>query len=298
MKKIFLFFLLLTACQSQPTKVFESDQVKEKSGPILSEKTIVVDARPPFEYSLAHINGAINLRWEDFAQRELPYRGLLEPDLFFLARRLARNGIAPETPVVIVGRGLQGGGEEGRLAWTFRVLGVKHVRFTSIDTFSIPLTSAPPPPIANAPIWKPEVDEGLRVDRKTFLKHVMKVKHPEDRAIVIDARSEAEYLGKDTRSYYSKAAPDLGAINIPWDQFFDSQMQTNTGIKQKLTAVGITPEKTIYVIDDTGARSAAVTLALRDLGFHKAANYAGGYMELIGSKGGGTKSKYLPPRGE
>jgi 3-mercaptopyruvate sulfurtransferase SseA len=46
-------------------------------------------------------------------------------------------------------------------------------------------------------------------------------------------------------------------------------------------SVGITENKEIFVIGNQGIESAAVTLALRDLGYKLAANYAGGYVELL-----------------
>ena len=73
----------------------------------------------------------------------------------------------------------------------------------------------------------------------------------------------------------------MGAINIPWIQFFDSKMQVRPEMKERLQQVGITSDKKIYVIDDQGVRSAAVVLALRELGYARSANFAGGYMQLM-----------------
>jgi thiosulfate/3-mercaptopyruvate sulfurtransferase len=101
--------------------------------------------------------------------------------------------------------------------------------------------------------------------------------------VVIDVRTEKEYLGKH-KGYYSKKAPDISAINIPWQQFIDSHGLPNEAIKEQLRAVGITENRLIVVIDEMGVRSALVTMALRKLGFDKATNFAGGYMYLLGKK--------------
>ena len=106
--------------------------------------------------------------------------------------------------------------------------------------------------------------------------------------VLIDVRPSEEYLGK-AASPSSKPPPDVGAINIPWTEFFQKNGLVNESVKAKLQSIGITPERKILVIANKGIESAAVTLALRELGFNKAANYAGGYMELTATPF--TKSK-------
>ncbi len=133
--------IFLLSCQTKPTKMYESQELKSRlqaMGDIYNNQNIqqvIVDARPAFDFNLSKINGSINLRWEEFTQRDEELRGVFERDLYFHSRRLARYGINPETPVTIVGRGLQGGGEEGRLAWTLKYMGIKNVRFLHIDAF-------------------------------------------------------------------------------------------------------------------------------------------------------------------
>jgi thiosulfate/3-mercaptopyruvate sulfurtransferase len=281
---IFLIaFWMLAACQT-PTKVYESQPVTAKAGenvPSLKPdaQTVILDARPAFQYALSHLNGSQSVQWTDFTQREAPFFGELEHDLFFHARRLARLGIDPATPVIVVGLAGQGHGEEGRVAWTLRYMGVKNVKFVSIDYFSLPLTQEEAEPRAAKPIWRPQVDPSLLVDRKTMVKLIARPRSPSS-PVIVDVRSAREYMGKAS-TLSSKKAPDIGAINIPWTEFFDSKGLVVPGMKQKLEAVGITPDKTLYVISERGVESAAATLALRELGFSKAANFAGGYLELI-----------------
>lgn len=275
----------MVSCAQGPTKVYQTSPVQkaedkvtgELTDIVITEDTVIVDARPAFEYSLAHLSGAIGIRPEDFNQKEKAFLGHLDKDLYFHSRRLARLGISPDTPVVVVGRGVMGAGEEGRVAWTLEYMGVKNVRFTSIDYFKLPLVTAESEPRKPETIWKPQEDPSLLVGRKAFLKASMK---PTENTVIIDARPTAEYLNK-VKSEHVKSAPDIGAINIPWTEFFDAKGMTNPKIKEKLQSVGITPEKTIYVIGNQGIESAAATMALRELGYQKAANFAGGYLELI-----------------
>jgi len=287
MKFLPLIFISIfwLGCQQTPTKVYQSVPTQTKEGAQapqdikVTDQTVIIDARPAFEYSVAHLNGAMNLRPEDFTQRESPLLGLLEKDLFGLARYLARKGISPQTPVVVVGRGIQGFGEEGRVAWTLKYLGVENVRFASIDYFSMPLTTAEAPPKAAAVIWKPEVDESLQVGRKEFVHEVMSPRAEATSTVIMDVRPTEEYLGKIS-SKVVKPPPDIGAINIPWTEFFARNGLVHEPIKSKLQSLGITEARKILVIANKGIESAAVTLALRELGFPKAANYSGGYLEL------------------
>jgi thiosulfate/3-mercaptopyruvate sulfurtransferase len=201
---ILIFGFTLLGCQQTPTKVYQQVPTSAKGADPLAiaitDKTVIVDARPAFEYSVSHLNGAINLRSEDFTQRETPFLGLLELDLFQLTRYLGRIGIGPNTPVVVVGRGPQGAGEEGRVAWTLKYLGVKDVKFASIDHFSLPLTSAEAPPKASVTIWKPEVDESLQISKDDFVAEMKKPRTTADAPVIIDVRSSEEYLGKVTSS--------------------------------------------------------------------------------------------------
>lgn len=284
-----LLFLMIAfsflACQSKPTQVYETVPVVPK--PILAgqdilitDKTVIVDARPAFDYTISHINGSIPLRPEDFTQRDFPMFGELESDKFALTRYLARKGISPETPTLVVGRGKKGQGEEGRVAWTLQYLGVKDVKFYPIDRFSLPLTNAEAPPRESEIIWTPEIQEALSVDRTEAKRIIKAVRSREIGWVIIDVRTEDEYLGKAGINN-KKNSPDIGAINIPWTEFFDDSGKVLPSVKEKMKAIEINEDKSILVLSNQGQRSAMVLLALRSLGYDKATHFPGGYLELI-----------------
>lgn len=292
LKKIKLISSLLTvwmlvcsvACQLKPTKVYETQPTQKKESAVdktkeIPTETVIIDVRPNFEYQLTHINGALSMQWSDFTEREAPLLGLLEKDLFFHARKLARMGISPNTPVIVVGKGLQGVGEEGRLAWTLSMLGLKNVKVASIDLFEVPLTSAPAAPREAKPIWKPDVDESLVISKKQFLKIIRTPKVDPNSPVIIDVRSEAEYLGKASTQF--SRAPDIGTMNVEWKEFFTRAGEPNKAIIERLEAVGIHRERPVILISEKGVRSGAATWALRQLGYSKATNFAGGYMQLL-----------------
>jgi thiosulfate/3-mercaptopyruvate sulfurtransferase len=68
---------------------------------------------------------------------------------------------------------------------------------------------------------------------------------------------------------------------VPWVEFFDEQGHVNSSIEKRLVSVGIRKDQKIYVLSNQGVRSAWITLMLRNLGFTKASNFAGGYKLLL-----------------
>ena len=281
-------------CQTAPTVARENPERKLEGAERLlapvrvTPETVVVDARPQFEYSVAHIPRSINLQWQEFTERETAQRGILQNDLFGITRRLARFGVDPSSHVVVVGQGFKGIGEEGRIAWMLAYLGVQNVQFSDIDALKARFTNNVDEGSAKAKaIWKPEPVESLNVTRDEVLFAVnnkgmfQPIKYDNAEAPVlyrvIDVRTAREYLGRGSR----KNVPNIEAINIPWQEFFDSSLRVRSDIGEKLKTVGILPEHRIIVMDNDGVSSAACTMALRALGFSKAGNYAGGWNDLL-----------------
>lgn len=298
-----LLFLLslawFAACVNKPTVVREVPERKMEApekllAPIqITPETVVVDARPRFDYALAHIPHSVSIEWQDYTQPEPESRGVLQTDLFALTRRLARLGIAPTTPVVVIGRGEKGEGEEGRVAWMLAFLGVTNVQFAGIDAFKAHMTNEVDGAAAkNVPIWKPMPIESLNVTRDELLTVFNKrgvnapIAYPAGTTPrlyrIIDVRSSKAYLGREGLGAHTKI-PDLDAINIPWTEFFDSQLRPRSAMVARLAEVGIRPEQRLIIVDENGVASAAVTMALRGLGFSHAGNDSGGLRELMGA---------------
>jgi thiosulfate/3-mercaptopyruvate sulfurtransferase len=276
--------LLLSGCVTPPTKTYQKNEAKTQTSDTqlrLSDQTVLTDARLPFEYAVSHVNGSYNMLWTDFTHREEWRRGVLEGDLFFHARRLARLGLDPKTPIVVIGKGLQGQGDEGRLAWTLMVLGFSDVQLSHIDSLNRTWTKDEAPALEPKAVWKPEVQENLWIERKDFLAQAMTAEIKRPNVKIFDVRSVDEYLGKLQTLPHGKMAPDLGAINIPWTEFFERDNRLRTEIQDQLSAIGITKDHEILVISNQGVRSGAVTFALQKMGYKKARNFMGGYRELL-----------------
>jgi thiosulfate/3-mercaptopyruvate sulfurtransferase len=332
-------------CVTKPTKVTESSTrgfgaATALMGPVLlDESTVILDARPAFEYSMARVPRSLNINWVDFSERDPMARGWPQKDSFAAARRLARMGISPTSKVVVFGLGPDGQGEEGRVAWLLAYLGVENVQFARFGAVKSRVTTEALPEMARSefedsrattggagsrlsesdrtkragdegigvsggllgdnqpkeagisaqPVWKPELESSLIATRAEILGAF------ENRAVekawsfqgakpkfyrIIDVRSAKEYLGK-AGGLRSKSIPNFDAMNIPWKEFFDTDLKPLPEIGERLTSIGFRRDQRILVIDNDGVASAAVTMALRAMGFVDAACYAGGYNDLL-----------------
>lgn len=311
-------------CQQKPTVVTSEPPILTVTNQInlqkwlqalLKEDPIILDVRSTFDFNLSHVPSAVNVRWEDFAQQDPHSRGVLDPDLFGIARRLALIGVSPDSKVLILGKGYAGNGEEGRVAWTLKVLGVKTI-FTLDHTELRALRVQNSPAIQNKAMWKPEVDASLSVDVKTFKNMVtgqvprlglsskvrskalqlpsgvaskvtaakifgVPMDEAQQRLVVIDARSSELF---STENLAQKKAVVVPVVNIPWKSFYTEKGLLTESVKNKLTENKITKDSIIFVISNYGLESGAVTFALRALGYEKSANFAGGYEQWNVSK--------------
>ncbi|MES2856452.1 MAG: rhodanese-like domain-containing protein [Bdellovibrionota bacterium] len=259
----------------------------------ITPETVIIDARPAFEYSGAHIPKSINLNWSDFTEPVPAQKGILQEDLFAVTRRLARLGIGPDSKVVVVGNGIFGNGEEGRIAWMFAYLGIDQVQFTSLEALKPRLVNTvDAASLQSVPMWKPNVRSSLNVAKEELLFAINErgVEKPVSFEgstpriyRIIDVRSAKAYLGKEGLALKAHI-PNMDAINIPWKEFFDKMGRIKPEMGEKLMSVGVEPTSRVIVLGEDGVTSAAATLALRALGYENAGNYAGGLNDLLSSK--------------
>lgn len=291
---IFIGGLVLTSCAQKPTKATSESPVltrKEAQKAKVTAETVILDVRAPFEFNLAHIPGSVNVAWEDFSRRAPEGRGQLQKDLHPLARRLALIGIDPQTPVLVVGKGLAGKGEEGRLAWTLAALGVQNVQLANVEDFRGYRDGLE---VKNKNFWTPQLDASLSIEWLELRDKIEGAPYPRTKArsmalggvrlppkvenfVVIDVRSPEEYSLDNLNKRTSRV---FRLENMDWREFFTEDLDPNHHIVKVLNDKGITPLTEIDLISNHGVRSAAVTWALQKLGYKKARNFAGGYEQV------------------
>ena len=234
----------------------------------VDENTVLLDARNAFEFGGSHAEGSHNVQWDSFSQRN--HKGLLNKNLNRISRRLSLLGINQDTPVVVLGNGQEGAGEEARVAWMLMYLGVKNVQTASLDSLKLRRAKAEGPGPENVERWKPEPITHLLADVQEVMGNAVGKK---DKNIhVIDVRSQKEYFEKDQ--------VELRGLNIEWKEFFTSKGRPNLQIKKRLQNIGINPKDRIVIMSDEGLRSGAVTYALTMMGFQNVGNLAVGWKAL------------------
>ena len=275
----------LFSCTHQETRTFRDAEIRLRTPPpqkikwsakptenVIDSKTIVIDSRTPFEYSLSRVPGSISMQWNDFAQKEPPFLGLLEKDMFFHARRISRMGIGPDSKVLVIGKGPNGGAEEGRIAWTLQYLGVKDVTFTKSEHFVLSARSETPPPRPPASLWKPVLNADLNVELEEFQKILVSPRVSTDSPVILDVRDTEDYKK-------NQKLIDLAAINIPWRNFYIEADPEVLALSKNLEALGIHKTRKIILIDSKGVGAALATIVLRELGY-QASCFSGGYEYL------------------
>ncbi len=296
--KIFLVLSVcagIISCQNAPTKVTNQGQAVAEGNEnsfqsFLKLKPVILDARTPLDFSVSHTPGAVLVQWQDFSQLKPGYRGFLQDDFTTLARRLSLWGVDPETPVLVVGSALQGQGEEGRVAWMLKYLGVKNVQFASWSQVRATIPRAESGP-ENKPAWKSILQAQLIATPEEFKAAALDQKAPPSRArlkslqmnssragalgtenLILDVREVAnDFSGLETSTVPFK--------KISWKKFFNTQGLPEKSVEAELKKENITKNQTIFVISENGVSSAAVTLILREWGY-SAKNFAGGYEYL------------------
>ena len=76
-------FLILSACQTKPVKSSMNEpRAFTKQVIEITPQTIVVDARPAFDYSTAHVPHSVPIVWSDYVEAEPAQRGIIQRDTF------------------------------------------------------------------------------------------------------------------------------------------------------------------------------------------------------------------------
>ncbi len=289
--------LILMSCAPKPTKVVSENPIlarRESQKSKITAETVILDVRAPFEFNLSHIPGSINVAWEDFSRRSPDYRGLIEKDMHPIVRRLALVGIDPQTPALVVGKGLLGRGEEGRVAWTLEYLGIQNVQLAAVEDFRERREHQDALEIKNKKFWTIQLDLSSVISWEELRAKIEGSAYPSTRArrqalggaslpakdenfAVIDVRSPEEY----SIDNLNKRTPRVFHFdNIDWREFFTENMDPNPIIVKVLNDKGITQMTEIDLISNHGVRSGSVAWALQKMGYKKARNFAGGYEQV------------------
>lgn len=289
---------LLVGCQSPQTRSQSTEGAlidpKAEAARVLALDPVILDARSPLDYGISHVPGAVNVVWSDFGRPGGRDAGVLDPDHFGLARRLALWGITPEKPVLVVGAvGERDQGEAGRVAWMLRFLGVNdvHVGSEALYRGSIPRGVSRP---RNETSWIPSIRAGLEVSVADFLAKSAAPRRsgittkaranalgglvvptpPEQDRVILDVRDETEVAAIPSEHLKIKI------VRLSWRKFFTEDGRVRADSSRLVVEAGVREGAELLVISEEGVKGAAATFALERAGWSRLGHVSAGWIAV------------------
>ncbi len=97
--------------------------------------------------------------------------------------------------------------------------------------------------------------------------------------VILDTRSEKEWLGIDKRAARGGTIPN--AVHLDWENHLtaDGRLKTADDLRSMFDLRGVSANKEVLAFCNTGYRSAHAYLVLRMLGYPRVRNYVGSWQE-------------------
>ncbi|MFQ6110943.1 MAG: sulfurtransferase [Nitrospinota bacterium] len=236
----------------------------------------VVDMRPKEAYLRVHIPGAVNLQFSEIRATRDGVRGMMAP-LPVLESIFSKLGI--DGGIRVIAYDSAGSLLATRLFWTLEYLG--HTRVAVLNggwdkwveeggPATGGQTSVPPRRFVARP--RPE-----KLATGDWILENLK----DEQKVIFDSRSPAEFEGKIIRSARGGHIP--GAVNIEWKEAMradgSATFKPARMLEQEFERAGVTKEKEITTMCQSGVRAAHSYFVLRLLGYPKVRMYDGSWEE-------------------
>jgi thiosulfate/3-mercaptopyruvate sulfurtransferase len=228
----------------------------------------VVDMTDAKDYRRGHIPGAVHLSLEA-ARVKVAAGGYRLPTADELARLVGGLGIGPDSHVVIYDD--SGGLDAARFFFPLDVFGHRAVSMLDGGIAAwrrqkLPLTTETPR------VARADYRPALLADRVASAEWVRE--HLTDSTVaLLDARTAAEYAGKDVRARRGGHIP--GSVNVDWQQNLrpDGTFKSREELSTMYAAQAVTPDKTVVTYCQTHHRAAHSYFVLRLLGYQRLVGY-------------------------
>lgn len=247
-------------------------------------KVTLVDARPEKDFNKGHIQGAVSAPWQNFVDMQgkpgNPGWGVLLPK-DQLSAKFGALGIDGKRPLVVYAQP-PGWGEDGRVAWTAMMAGIREVKILDGGYEAWKKAdgeiSTESPQVSNHSMAISALDEGLTATTEWIYSRMGRIK-------IVDSRSGLEFDG--AKLYGEVRGGHLpGAQLIAHKTMFnkDNTIKSDDELKQMFISAGLTPDDEIVTYCTAGIRSAHMALVMRMVGFDKARNYDASFYEWAAMK--------------
>ncbi|MDQ3347245.1 MAG: sulfurtransferase [Acidobacteriota bacterium] len=237
-------------------------------------RPLVLDLRPPDAYVAGHVPGAIHV--------DLWGVSLIDTDaaplnafMWMIAHVLAAHGVDASTPVVVYDE--QSGVRAARAFWFLEYFGHPSVRLLD-GGFNAWIHEGLPVTRDAAPARTTEWTGGRSAHTLATWKDVRNALGRRD-AVILDTRTDEEYLGTMVRARRGGAVP--GAIHIEWTRNLEpaGDFKPAAELKKMYVEAGVTPDREVIAYCHGGYRAAQSYLALRLLGYPRVRVYVGSWKE-------------------
>ena len=242
---------------------------------------VVIDVRGDAAYEYGgHIPGAVHTTWHRFSDPNAVAKGLLDPDIKRMERRMQDLGLNQDSEIVIYSNPFDNWGDEGRMYWMLEYFG--HTKMRILDGGWVKWTAEQRPFEHGRVTPKPGNFTIKLVGRTIISKDELRalVKESQDNLSILDARSLEEFLGKEV-SGIPRPGHIPSAIHVPWNGFLNTNATVKdlSAIKANLEEKGLTPENDIVCYCTGGVRSAWLYFVLKLAGYRNVRNYPGSWWE-------------------
>ena len=238
---------------------------------------LIVDMSNPEDFADEHIPGAVNLPYNSIVKAVPPAGGLL-PDEPYLSDVLSAIGLTPEHHIVAYDA--EHGGRAARLLWTLDVLGHKGLSMlngglNAWESDGFELSSGPAEAVRSR--YQARLLNPAALAEKDYILSRLGQKN----FALLDARSPAEYEGRDVRAERGGHIP--GARNLNWTDCIDIRndlrFKPDSELQAMLDERGLHPEQEIVAYCQTHHRSSHTYWVLKHLGYKNIRGYAGSWSE-------------------
>lgn len=236
----------------------------------------VLDTRSERDWRKGHVIGSARFDWKD--HREGMMRdGRLTADTPDLARALGQMGVDDHRPVLIMGAGKDGWGEEGRAYWMLDFLGHSDVHifdggwpvWTTLGGAVTPDATAPPPGTFTA-----RPDPSKRATLQDVERGLSGT------TVFWDTRERREFDGQTP--YFEPRGGHLPDAQHLWFHDLmraDGTLRDRDELRGALASQGLTADAVVIPYCTGGVRSGFAYAVLRELGSTSVSNYDGSMWE-------------------
>ncbi len=275
-KRFILFILLLfqpfRLMHAVPEDYFISAEVVASN----FNNYLLIDARPYSEYLMGHIPGARSVQWQSFSDMNgkagsETWATVLNNNE--LEHQIQQLGLDSTDNIVVYGDAHQGWGEDGRIAWSLHVAGLKNARilnggYSHWREKGLKTTIIPTFFNTKSDYEITSLDTSSTIHTKALYRDYSQYR-------VIDSRSPEEFRGETGHGERRKGHLP-GAVNLPFQQLLtvNGTLKSFDDISKILTGMDIQKTSPIVVYCSAGIRSAFTVMVLKAAGYTNVRNYS------------------------